>query len=79
MNLPEGNKSSSWVDLPVRPSHVESQADDNDLILEESNLLDVVTFPVAFTNSALHEIKLLKILLDIGAPNHYAFQSFIDW
>ena len=60
-------------------SHVESQADDNDLILEESNLLDVVTFPVAFTNSALHEIKLLKILLDIGAPNHYAFQSFMDW
>jgi hypothetical protein len=57
----------------------ESQVDDNDMILEESNLLDVVTFPVAFTNSALHKIKLLKILLDIGAPNHYAFQSFMDW
>jgi hypothetical protein len=39
---------------------------------------DVVSFPVAFTNSALHEVKLLKLLHDIGAPN-YAFQSFMNW
>jgi hypothetical protein len=34
---------------------------------------------VAFTNSALYEVKLLiKILRDIGAPN-YVFQSFMEW
>ena len=59
---------------------VESQVNDNDEILEEYNLLDVLTFPVvAFTNSALHQVKLLKMLLDIGAPNHYAFRSFMNW
>ena len=44
----------------------------------ESNLQDVVSFPVSFTNSAFHEVKLLKLLHDIGAPN-YAFQSFMNW
>ena len=56
----------------------EPPAEDDDQSLEVSNLLEVVTFPVAFTDSARHEVKLLKLLLDIGAPN-YAFQSFMEW
>ena len=44
----------------------------------DPTLHDVVSFPVAFTNSAFHEVKLLKLLHDIGAPN-YAFQSFMNW
>ena len=44
----------------------------------ESCLQDVVTFPLAFTNSAYHEVQLLKLLHDIGAPN-YSFKSFMDW
>ena len=44
----------------------------------ESNLQDVISFPIAFTNAAFHEIKLLKLLHSIGAPN-YAFQSFMEW
>jgi hypothetical protein len=60
-------------------SHAESDdVPDNEESLEESNLLQVVTFPTAFTNSACHEVKLLKLLLDIGAPN-YAFQSLMEW
>ena len=43
-------------------------------VMDNSNLQDVVSFPVAFTNSAYHEVQLLKLLHDIGAPN-YAFQS----
>jgi hypothetical protein len=34
----------------------------------DSHLEDAVFFLVAFTNSALHEVKLLKLLHDIGAP-----------
>ena len=56
----------------------ESELAENRESLEESNLLEVVTFPTAFTNSACHEVKLLKLLLDVGAPN-YAFQSFMEW
>ncbi len=44
----------------------------------DSNLQNAVQFPVAFTNSAFHEVQLLKLLHDIGAPN-YAFQSFMEW
>ena len=44
----------------------------------DPNVQDVVSFPVAFTDSAFHEVKLLKLLHDIGAPN-YAFQSFMNW
>ena len=44
----------------------------------DPNLQTVVSFPVAFTNSAFHKVKLLKLLHGIGAPN-YAFQSFMDW
>ena len=44
----------------------------------DSNLQDVLTFPLAFTNSAYHEVQLLKLLHDIGAPN-YSFKSFMDW
>ena len=43
----------------------------------ESCLQDVVTFPLAFPNSAYHEVQLLKLLHDIGAPN-YSFKSFMD-
>ena len=57
-------------------SNAESHVSHNEEALVESNLLEVVTFPTAYTNSARHEVKLLKLLLDIGAPN-YAFQSFI--
>jgi hypothetical protein len=59
-------------------SHEEVHIPDNEESLEESNLLEVVTFPTAFTNSAHHEMQLLKLLHDIGAPN-YAFQSFMEW
>ena len=52
--------------------------DDNILATVNSNHEDVVSFPVAFTSSAYHEVKLLKLLHDIGAPN-YAFQSFMQW
>ncbi len=41
-------------------------------------LQNVVAFPVAFTNAALHEVQLLKLLHEIGAPNH-AFQSLMSW
>jgi hypothetical protein len=44
----------------------------------ESNLQDVISFPIAYTNAAFHEVKLLKLLHSIGAPN-YAFQSFMEW
>ena len=46
--------------------------------LDDPNVQDVIKFPVAFTNSAHHEVKLLKLLHDVGAPN-YAFQSFMNW
>ena len=59
-------------------SNAESHVSHNEEALVESNLLEVVTFPTAYTNSARHEVKLLKLLLDIGAPN-YAFQSFMEW
>ena len=42
------------------------------------NLQDVVTFPLAFTNSAYHEVQLLKLLHDIGAPD-YSFKAFMEW
>ena len=61
---------------------IETQADipvlHNAQSLEESNLLEVVTFPVVFTDSARHEVELLKLLIDIGAPN-YSFHSFMQW
>ena len=44
----------------------------------EGNLQNVVSFPVAFSNAALHEVQLLKLLHEIGAPNH-AFQSLMTW
>jgi hypothetical protein len=59
-------------------SDAESHVSHHKESLVESNGLEVVTFPTAFTNSARHEVKLLKLLLDIGAPN-YAFQSFMEW
>jgi hypothetical protein len=43
-----------------------------------SNLQNAVHFPIAFTDSAFHEVQLLKLLHCIGAPN-YAFQSFMEW
>jgi hypothetical protein len=42
------------------------------------NLQNVVSFPVAFTNAALHEVELMKLMHLIGAPNH-AFQSLMSW
>jgi hypothetical protein len=59
-------------------SEAESHVCHHEDPLVDSNLLEVVTFPTAFTNSARHEVNLLKLLLDIGAPN-YAFQSFMEW
>ena len=47
-------------------------------LVVDPNLQDVVSFPVAFTNLAYHEVQLLKLLHDIGTPN-YAFQSFMEW
>ena len=44
----------------------------------EYNLQNVIAFPVAFTNSALHKVELLKLTQKIGAPNH-AFQSLMEW
>jgi hypothetical protein len=44
----------------------------------DSHLQNVVSFPVAFTNAALHEVELLKILHKIGAPNQ-AFESLMGW
>jgi hypothetical protein len=44
----------------------------------DSNLQNAIHFPVAFTDSAFHEVQLLKLLHGIGAPN-YAFQSFMEW
>jgi hypothetical protein len=44
----------------------------------EDHLQNVVSFPVAFSNSALHEVELLKLLHQIGAPNH-AFPSLMSW
>ena len=32
-------------------------------------LQDVVSFPVAFTDLSFHEVLLVKLLHDIGAPN----------
>jgi hypothetical protein len=45
---------------------------------DDSNLQNAVRFPVAFINSAFHEVQLLKLLYGIGAPN-YDFQSFMEW
>ena len=59
-------------------AHQEPVVLEDDVLLEESNLLEVVSFPVAYTKSARNEVKLLKLLIDIGAPN-YAFQSFMEW
>jgi hypothetical protein len=47
-------------------------------VLADANLQSVVAFPVAFTNAALHEVELLKLLHKIGAPNH-AFESLMAW
>ena len=44
----------------------------------DDQLQNVVAFPVAFSNAALHEVQLLKLLHEIGAPNH-AFQSVMSW
>jgi hypothetical protein len=44
----------------------------------DAHLQSVVTFPVAFTNAALHEVELLKLLHKMGAPNH-AFESLMAW
>ena len=51
---------------------------DNPLLNREDRLQNVVAFPVAFTNAALHEVELLKLLHQIGAPNH-AFESLMTW
>jgi hypothetical protein len=44
----------------------------------QDHLQNMVAFPVAFSNAALHEVQLLKLLHEIGAPNH-AFQSLMSW
>ncbi len=66
----------------VVADHVDNSHGPPDVLDEDPvgdlNLQDVTSFPVAFTNSAFHEVKLLKLLHDIGAPN-YAFQSFMEW
>jgi hypothetical protein len=67
---------SPIVDDMPEPESDESLPDPT--AMDDSNLQDVVSFPVAFTNSAYHEVQLLKLLHDIGAPN-YAFQSFMEW
>jgi hypothetical protein len=71
------------VDGPdVDDDHGTESQDFPDVLSEEPlvdlNLQDVTSFPVAFSHSAFHEVKLLKLLHDIGAPN-YAFQSFMEW
>jgi hypothetical protein len=55
-----------------------NEVNSTEAIVGDSHLQDVVSYPTAFTNSACHEVKLLKLLHDIGAPN-YAFQSFMEW
>jgi hypothetical protein len=69
--------------------HSEAVSGEESIIAEEDqvpvepdtcspNLQDVVSFPVAYASSAYHEVQLLKLLHDVGAPN-YAFQSFMEW
>jgi hypothetical protein len=57
-------------------------SDEEDMLERDTpfdpNLQDVVSYPTAYSSSAHHEVKLLKLLHDIGAPN-YAFQSFMEW
>jgi hypothetical protein len=84
----ESDESITTCDIPndvEEEEHPDPTPDDNSMengneldIPNQPNLQDVVSFPVAFTSSAYHEVQLLKLLHGIGAPN-YAFKSFMDW
>jgi hypothetical protein len=45
---------------------------------DDTKLQNAVLFPCAFTNSAFHEVQLLKLLHGVGATD-YAFQSIMEW
>ena len=49
-------------------SHAESDLAENGESLEESNLLEVVTFPTAFTNSAHHGVETSQALTPPRCP-----------
>ena len=86
MQLPESDDSTNAApnefdeegSIPVTEIQNDLPVLEDAKSLEESNLLEVVTFPVVFTDSAHHEVQLLKLLIDIGAPN-YSFHSFMEW
>ena len=67
-SYPDADNEDEVIDDAVAPS---------DTCIDD-HLQNVVTFPVAFSNAAFHEVELLKLLNQIGAPNH-AFQSVMSW
>ena len=71
-----GSLSFPNVDTADDPD-IELPADDT-LPSSDDNLQNAVAFPVAFSDAALHEVELLKLLHQIGAPNH-AFESLMSW
>jgi hypothetical protein len=80
-SVSQDSPDSESVDFPMDSK---SAADNNTPFigspeyLADANLQSVVAFPVAFTNAALYDIQLLKLLHKIGAPNH-AFESLMTW
>jgi hypothetical protein len=75
----ELSASLSLPDVDLPDNHDINSADgDAKEDINEGHLQNIVTFPVAFSNAALHEVELLKLLHQIGAPNH-AFQSVMFW
>jgi hypothetical protein len=77
------SSSESSVEYPYPPvdsddPDTSNGAIDSPNVAAEGILQNVVSFPVAFSNAALHKVQLLKLLHEIGAPNH-AFKSLMTW
>ena len=78
------NSSQSIPSTAFSYPDADTEEDDNDHVVARSDertddhLQNVVSFPVAFSNAAYHEVELLKLLNQIGAPNH-AFESVMSW
>ena len=68
LSYPDADTEEEVIDDAVAPPDTRN----------DDHLQNVVSFPVAFSNAAYHEVELLKLLNQIGAPNH-AFQSVMSW
>jgi len=52
--------------------------DDSDSIVSANSGIDVLTNTFHHTNSIAHEIDLLKLIIDMGAPL-YAYEHIMKW